>query len=69
LCRRLSGTEQTQTIKKILAVNRIQICKGFPIKTLCLKNEGTVKTKHKTVMVGDRTLSPKRMPIENGINE
>jgi hypothetical protein len=44
-----------------------------PIRTLCQKKQGTVKTKQKPVIMGDRTthraLSPKRAPLQNGIDE
>jgi hypothetical protein len=54
-------------------LNRIQTGKGIPTRTLCQKNQGTVKIKQKPVMMGDRTthrtLSLERTPLQNGINE
>jgi hypothetical protein len=72
LPRRLSGTGQTD--KKILGIlNRTQTGKGIPTRTLCQKNQGTVKIKQKPVTMGDRTihrtLSPERTPFQNGTNE
>jgi hypothetical protein len=47
--------------------------KGIPIRTLCQKDQGTVKIKQKPVTMGDRTthrtLSPERTPLQIGINE
>jgi hypothetical protein len=64
LPRRLSGTEQTDTIK---------IIKGIPTRIHCQKNQGAVKTKQNPVTVGDRIihriLSTERTPLQNGINQ
>jgi hypothetical protein len=69
LARRFSATGQTGAIRTLEIHNRIQTGKGIPTRTLCQKNQGTVKTKQKPVTVGDRTLSPERTPLQNGIDE
>jgi hypothetical protein len=69
LPRRLSGTGQTETTENIGCPSQTQTRKGFPTRTICQKNQGTVKTKQKPVTVGDRTLSPERTPFQNEINK
>jgi hypothetical protein len=59
---------------KILGVlKKAQTCKAFSTRTLCQKNQGTVKTKQKLVTMGDRTtyrtLSPERTPFQHGISQ
>jgi hypothetical protein len=49
-----------------------QTGKGIPTRSLCQKNQGSVKIKQKPVKVGDRTthgtLSHERTPFQSGIN-
>jgi hypothetical protein len=59
---------------KILGVlNGTQRARGIPTWVLCQKNQTTVKTEHKAVMVGDRTtyrtLSPETELINSPICE
>jgi hypothetical protein len=67
------GRNWTNRLQKILVVlNRNQISKGIPTRTICQKDQGTLKTKQRPVAVGDRTtngtLSPERTPVQNGID-
>jgi hypothetical protein len=68
--RKLSGTGQTETTKTLGILNKIQTGKGTHKRTLCQKNQGTVRFKQKPVTVGDRTtyrtLSPKRTSFRMG---
>jgi hypothetical protein len=53
--RRLSGTGKRPS--NILGVlNRTRTSRGILTRTLCRKNHGTVKTKQKTITVGEKTI-------------
>jgi hypothetical protein len=54
LPRRLS-TGQRETIKIVRILSRTQTGKGIPTRTLCQKDQGTVKIEQKPVTTGDRT--------------
>jgi hypothetical protein len=60
VAKKLSGTGQTEIIKNTGILNRTQPGKGTHTRTLCQKNQGTAKFKQKSVMVGSRTLLPKK---------
>jgi hypothetical protein len=50
-------------------VNKSHTGKKVAKMTLRQKNHGCIKIKQKPVMVGDRTLSPERTPLESGIDK
>jgi hypothetical protein len=52
----LSGARQTETTKTMEILNRTQTGQGTHFRTLCLKNQRTVKIKQNPVMVGGRTI-------------
>jgi hypothetical protein len=62
-------------IDKVLlgVLNRTQRGKGILTRTLCQKNQGTVKSKQMPVTVGDRTayrtLSSERTPLQSEIDK
>jgi hypothetical protein len=51
LPRRMPGTGQIETIIILGVLNRTQRSKWIPTRTLCQKNQGTVKTKQKQIAV------------------